>query len=95
MRDKMKRVPYNGYLEIWLQRVTQPKAVGIKFESDEPICQIVNGSSPQLWESGWIATDALKKAIDVKKIVVADPEEANEVIQPEEVELFKQNALAY
>jgi len=37
VRDKMARVPYNGYLEIWLQRVTQPKAVGIKFESNEPI----------------------------------------------------------
>ena len=30
VRQKMARVPYNGYLEIWLQRVTQPKAVGIK-----------------------------------------------------------------
>ena len=39
VREKMARVPYNGYLEIWLQRVTQPKAVGIKFESDEPICK--------------------------------------------------------
>ena len=95
VRDKMKRVPYNGYLEIWLQRVTQPKAVGIKFESDEPICQIVNGGSPQLWECGWIANDALKNAIDVKNIVVANVVEAGEVIQPEEIELFKQNAWAY
>ena len=93
--NKMKRVPYNGYLEIWLQRVTQPKAVGIKFESDEPICQIVNGGSPQLWECGWISNKALKKAIDVKKIVVADVADSEEVIQPEEVELFKQNAWEY
>lgn len=95
VRDKMKRVPYNGYLEIWLQRVIQPKAVGIKFESDEPICQIVNGESPQLWECGWISNGELKKSIDVTKIVVADVAEAKEVIQPEEVELFKQNAWEY
>ncbi|NMF91001.1 RNA-directed DNA polymerase [Aromatoleum petrolei] len=95
VREKMARVPYNGYLEIWLQRVTQPKAVGIKFESNEPICQIVNGASPQLWESGWIASDALKKALDVSKIVIADAGEAMEVVQPEEVELFKENAWAY
>lgn len=95
VRDKMKRVPYNGYLEIWLQRVTQPKAVGIEFESDEPICQIVNGGSPQLWECGWISNSALKNAINVAKIVVADVAEAAEVIEPEEVELFKQNAWAY
>jgi len=93
--DKMKRVPYNGYLEIWLQRVTEPKAVGIKFESNEPICQIVSGESPKLWECGWISNDALKKAIDVTKIVVAEAGAAEEVIQPEEVELFKQNAWTY
>ncbi|MFN9280279.1 MAG: RNA-directed DNA polymerase [Betaproteobacteria bacterium] len=95
VREKMARVPYNGYLEIWLQRVTQPKAVGINFESKEPICQIVNGASPQLWESSWIASDELKKALDVSKIVIADAGEAMEVVQPEEVELFKGNAWAY
>lgn len=95
VREKMARVPYNGYLEIWLQRVTQPKAVGIKFESNEPICKIVNGESLQLWECSWISNDALKKALEVSKIVVADAGEVAEVVQPEEVELFKQNAWAY
>lgn len=95
VHEKMARVPYNGYLEIWLQRVTQPKAVGIKFESNEPICQIVNGASPQLWESSWIASEALKNALVVSKIVIADAGEAVEVIQPEEVELFKENAWSY
>ncbi len=95
VRDKMKRVPYNGYLEIWLQRVTQPQAVSIDFLSDEPICRIVNGEDLQLWDCGWIASDALKNAIDVKKLVVAKVEEATEVIEPEEIALFKQNAWAY
>lgn len=93
--EKMARVPYSGYLEIWLQRVTQPKAVGIKFEVIEPICQIVNGTLHQLWESSWISSDALKNALDVSKIVIADAEEVMEVVQPEEVELFKENACAY
>ena len=95
VRTKMARVPYNGYLEIWLQRVTQPKAVGINFASNEPICQIVNGNSTELWENSWIANDALKKAINVSKIVIADSEDSDEVVQPDEVELFKQNAWAY
>lgn len=95
VREKMARVPYNGYLDIWLQRVTQPKTVGINFESNEPICQIVNGASPQLWESSWIASDALKEALYVNKIVIADAGDAKEVIQPEEVKLFKENAWAY
>ncbi len=91
----MKRVPYNGYLEIWLQRVTQPKAVGIKFKSKEPICQIVNGESPKLWECDWISNNELKKALDVSKILISVADEEEEVIKPEEIELFKQNAWAY
>jgi RNA-directed DNA polymerase len=95
VRSKMARVPYNGYLEIWLQRVTKPKAIGIEFLSDEAICKIVNGKSPQLWECGWISNGELKNALDVAKIVVADASESEEVLQPEEVQLFKQNAWAY
>ncbi len=95
VHKKMARVPYNGYLEIWLQRVTQPKAVGMTFASDEPICQIVNGQSPDLWENDWIASNDLKRALAVSKIVVGSASDAQEVVQPEEVELFKQNAWAY
>ncbi len=93
VRNKMKRVPYNGYLEIWLQRVIQP--IGIQFESDEPICQIVNGEDPTLWNCEWITSEALKNSIDVKKLLVADVSEMTEIIQPEEIELFKKNAWAY
>jgi hypothetical protein len=92
---KMARVPYNGYLEIWLQRVTQPRAVGLQFTSNEPICKIVNGETPYLWENGWISSNDLKKALRVSKIVVGSVSDIEEVVQPEEVELFKQNAWAY
>lgn len=95
VREKMARIPYNGYLDIWLQRVTQPKAIGIRFESSELICKIVNGETPQLWENEWIASETLKQALDVSKIVVAAVEDEEEVVQPEEVELFKENAWAY
>lgn len=95
VRTKMARVPYNGYLEIWLQRVTQPRVVGIQFSSDEPICQIVNGGTPNLWENGWISSNDLKDALSVSKIVVGSVSDIEEVVQPEEVKLFKQNAWAY
>ena len=95
VRRKMGRIPYNGYLEVWLQRVIKPKALGLAFESNEPLCQIVNGQTPSLWDSSWIASAELKKAIDVSKIVLSDASEASEVVQPEEVELFKQNAWSY
>lgn len=95
VRNKMARVPYNGYLDIWLQRVTQPIELGIQFTSNEPICQIVNGTAAQLWESSWVASNELKAALDVGKIVISDAGEAEEVVQPEEIQLFKENAWAY
>jgi hypothetical protein len=96
VKKKMERVPHNGHLEIWLQRVIKPKAVGIPFTSEENICKIVNGNtSSNLWENGWISDEALKAALEVSKIVVSDPSDAEEVIQPEEIALFRENAWAY
>lgn len=95
VRKKMARVPYNGYLEIWLQRVVQPKAVGLQFDSEEPICKIVNGETPDLWENGWIASNDLKNAISVSKIIVGSVSDTEEVVQPEEIELFKKKAWTY
>ena len=91
----MDRVPYNGYLEVWLQRVTQPKTIGIRLDSNEPICKIVNGETPDLWENEWVASKDLKDALKVSKIVVGSAADTDEVVQPKEVELFKQNAWAY
>lgn len=95
VRKKMQRIPYNGYLEVWLQRLAIPKAIALQFDSNEAICQIVAGGKPMLWDSSWLSGGALKNALDVGKIVVSDPSSVNESIQPEEVQLFKQNASHY
>ncbi len=95
VRSKMARVPYNGYLEIWLQRVTQPKAVNIPFTSSETICKIVNGEEELLWENEWIASRDLLGALKVSQIIVSPADEAEEVIEPEEIQLFTQNAWSY
>lgn len=92
---KMRRVPYNGYHEIWLQRVIQSKSVGMKFFSDEKICKIVNQEFQDLWENSWIASKDLKEALDTSKIVTGRVSETSEVIPVEEIELFNQNALKY
>ena len=91
----MSHVPYNGYLEIWLQRVTQPKAVGIPFSSNEVICKIVNGENPNLWVNDWISSKKLKSALNVAKIIVGSVSDTSEIVQPEEIEIFKQKALTY
>jgi Reverse transcriptase (RNA-dependent DNA polymerase) len=92
---KMSKVPYNGYLEVWLQRVTKPKAVGIEHNSAEHLCQIVNGQYVDLWNNSWIRTKKLVDALHVSKIIVKDAKETPEVVTPEEVELFKNNAWQY
>jgi RNA-directed DNA polymerase len=95
VRAKMDRVPYNGYLQVWLQRVTRPKVPGIGFGSEEAICRIVDGATPGLWQSSWISDRALTAALDVRTMVVGSVDETSEVIQPEEIRLFKRNARAY
>jgi len=95
VRNKMARVPYNGYLEIWLQRIIKPRSVGIAFISDEPICKIVNGETSDLWESAWIASKDMIKAINVSNIIDESATEVSEVISHEEIALFTQNAWLY
>lgn len=91
----MAGIPYNGYLEVWLQRVIKPKSLELDFESKEPLCQIVNGQKLSLWDSSWVSSQDLKKAIDVSNILLSDAVETSEIIQPEEIELFKQSAWSY
>lgn len=95
VRRKMRRIPYNGYLEIWLQRVAQPASAEMNFNSNEPICKIVNGDSLELWKNDWISSNDLKKALDVQKLLVGSVEDSEEVVQPEEIALFCQNTWAY
>lgn len=93
VRDKMKRMPHNGYLEIWLQRIIQPN--GIEFESDERLCQIANGDNPDIWENKWLGEGDLSTVLDTEKIRIKDPKDLNRVMQPEEVALFTENAWMY
>ena len=93
---KMGRVPYNGYLEIWLQRVTKSKEVGLDFQSKEPICKIVNRDAEQeLWSNDWISSKCLREALSVSRMIVSEPSGVPEVVAPEEVELFANAAWMY
>jgi len=92
---KMGKVPYNGYLEVWLQRVTKPKAVNLEYKSNESLCRIVNGEAVDLWNNSWISNPKLVAALNVGNIVVKDATMTSEVMSPKEVELFKKNAWQY
>lgn len=95
VRKKMKGVPKNGYLDIWLQRVIQAQGSNLEFNSDEPICKIVNGENVKLWENSWIKSKPLKAAIDVKKAIVGKVKEKTSTVPPEEIALFAEQAENY
>ncbi len=92
---KMQRIPYNGYLEIWLQRISKPRAINYFYQSNEAICRIVNGENVDLWENGWISSTELKNVLKTSNIIVGSALETSDVVQPEEVDLFTQNAWLY
>jgi hypothetical protein len=93
---KMHTIPYNGYLDIWLQRViTKPQIVNVELNSKEHICKIVNGEMPNLWENSWVTNKDLLSALAVSRILVPDAVRPKEVVEPEEVKLFVEKALAY
>lgn len=89
---KIQRIPHNGHLEVWLQRVTKAKSVDLTFDSSEPICQIVNGQEVQLWNNDWISNQRLVEALDPKKMVISKPDELDPVPKIEELALFRQYA---
>jgi hypothetical protein len=95
IHHKMKKIPYNGFLEIWLQRITKPSEVGIGFESDEKICKVVNGEDVPLWDHSWISRKNMISALKSSNINVMDATSVPAVIKPKEISLFIQNSWLY
>ena len=92
---KMSKVPHNGYLDIWLQRVAMPKDVGLTFIGSEAICRIVAGKPTELWQNGWISSNSLLSAMDPSSIIISDPTVANAIVAPKEIQLFTETAWSY
>ena len=92
---KVRRIPYNGYQEIWLQRVMKAQATKLAFHSDEPICGIVDAKSHPLWNSDWVSSKEMLKALDTKSIITKAVESMPSVVQPAEIELFVAQAEVY
>jgi RNA-directed DNA polymerase len=92
---KIRTVPNNGYLDIWLQRVTIPETLGLAFESDEKLCGIANGCVATLWNSEWISDKKVKELMLKPKLLVSNPKALPEVMDVDETKLFKEAAYHY
>lgn len=87
IQKKFTQIPNTGHMDIWLQRI------GLSFAPDmeysEPLCSLVSGKDTLIWNNEWISSNALKNALDVKKIIDQKAlQELDAIIQAEEVELF-------
>ena len=67
VRDKFRKLPKTGYMDIWLQRISLSFAPDADFE--EPLCKLVGNKTTPIWDNSWISSRELKKAIDPYKIV--------------------------
>lgn len=65
--EKTKRIPNNGYLEIWLQRIAV--ANKIEFLSSEMMCRLLEPKGNSLWNFDWIKTDDLRKRLEGYSII--------------------------
>jgi hypothetical protein len=68
VEQRTKRIPNNGYMEIWLQRIAQPNFIG--FLSVEPMCKLVEDEGAQsLWPNDWIGRQEFRNALDKFSII--------------------------
>ena len=71
---KTERIPNNGYLEIWLQRIAA--ANKIEFLSREHMCLLLDEKSDSIWNFEWIANKDLKNKLK-KYSIINKPEIAS------------------
>lgn len=87
IRKKIERLPNTGYMQLWLQRATI--VIKDQIEFDDPLCKLVSGQSPTIWNSSWLNSPKLQAILSAKKIV--DKKALRDivpVIPVEEVDLF-------
>ena len=89
-RKRFARIPNTGYLDIWLQRFTIHIDRDISY--DEPLCKLIHGDHPDIWNSDWISSIELKNLVQPSYIVdAASVPATSEVITPAEIALFIAN----
>lgn len=67
VRQRLRRLPNSGHLEVWLQRISL--AVDPKVSYGEKLCKLVAGEDVEIWSTSWIGDGDLKKAADPKGAV--------------------------
>ena len=86
---KFDKIPNTGHLQIWLQRITLKIDRNIDYQ--EILCRKITNPATLIWNSTWLS-DNLQDLITNESIIDETIiENLNELIQSEEVNLFKRN----
>ena len=65
---RTSRIPNNGYMELWLQRIAYPNH--LSFSSSEPMCALVDDQATRsLWCNKWIRENQTRSSIERYSIV--------------------------
>ncbi|MDF7674228.1 RNA-directed DNA polymerase [Acetobacteraceae bacterium ESL0709] len=93
--EKMRLLPYNGYIEVWLQRIMKPLKLKKKYESEDIICKIVNEENAHLWNNDWINNQDIITIINNNYSFLNDVSLVSEVMHTKEISIFDRNAHNY
>ena len=87
IQRKFSQIPNTGHLELWLQRISFQFDPAIDF--DEPLCRLLQKEDVDLWNSEWIHSPRLKKALDSSRVIDWEElEKTPPIVPPKEIETF-------
>jgi RNA-directed DNA polymerase len=67
IRRRLTKLPNNGYLEVWLQRISH--IIDPKLVYGERLCGLVEGKKVDLWNNTWITNVPLRATVDSSMII--------------------------
>jgi hypothetical protein len=67
IKKKFEKLPNTGHMQLWLQRISYPISKEVLY--DEPLCKLVAGELPVIWNNDWISSNDLLDAIKPELIV--------------------------
>ncbi|MGU9951225.1 MAG: RNA-directed DNA polymerase [Gammaproteobacteria bacterium WSBS_2016_MAG_OTU1] len=77
IKERFKKLPHSGHMEIWLQRMFYPLQKEEKLEEyicklifKEPICKLTMRDNVELWDTDWILDTKLKENIILSKKII-------------------------
>lgn len=86
--NKLKKTPYSGFSQIWLQRVLLDKFKEVEYE--EKLCDIVTGKpNIAIWDNGWINSKKILDIFKQEKFFKKDVfDKISPVVDSNEIDLF-------